>query len=75
MLSFVDNKFVSVPVNITTINELCDEIIQTPDELDKWLATNQIKYDVIENSVVGDVMPQVGERFEEFKELLMLELR
>ena len=50
VLSFVDNKFVSVPVNITTINELCDEIIQTPDELDKWLATNQIKYDVIENS-------------------------
>ena len=50
VLSFVDNKFVSVPVNITTINELCDEMIQTPEELDKWLAANQIKYDVIENS-------------------------
>jgi UDP-galactopyranose mutase len=50
VLSFVDNKFVSVPVNITTINELCDEMIQTPEELEKWLAENQVKYDVIENS-------------------------
>jgi UDP-galactopyranose mutase len=50
VLSFVDNKFVSVPVNITTINELCDEMIQTPEELNQWLDTNQIKYDVIENS-------------------------
>jgi UDP-galactopyranose mutase len=50
VLSFVDNKFVSVPVNITTINELCDEMIQTSEDLNQWLANNQIKYDVIENS-------------------------
>jgi UDP-galactopyranose mutase len=50
VLSKVDNRFVSVPVNITTINELCGEKIQTPEEMDQWLSINQVKYDTIENS-------------------------
>ena len=44
VLSKVDNRFVSVPVNITTINELCGENIQTPEEMDQWLSINQVKY-------------------------------
>ena len=50
VLSYVDNKFVSVPVNITTVNELCGESIQTSDEMDKWLEKTQVKYDTITNS-------------------------
>lgn len=50
VLSYVDDKFVSVPVNITTVNQLCNENIQTTDELNIWLKNNQVKYDKIENS-------------------------
>lgn len=50
VLTFTDNKFVSIPVNITTINELCDENLQTESDVHKWLAENQIKYDAINNS-------------------------
>lgn len=50
VLSYVDDKFVSVPVNITTVNELCNENIQTSDEMDEWLDKVQVKYDTIANS-------------------------
>jgi UDP-galactopyranose mutase len=50
VLSNVDNKFVSIPVNITTVNELCGENLQNTEEMNIWLEKNQIKYDKIENS-------------------------
>lgn len=50
VLSFVDDKFVNIPVNITTVNELCNENIKDIEEFEKWLSQNQIKYDKIENS-------------------------
>ena len=50
VVGYVDNKFVSIPVNITTINVLCNENIHTQNECDIWLEKNQIKYDTIENS-------------------------
>ena len=50
VLSYVDNKFVSVPVNITTVNELCGENIQTTEEMNEWLHNVQVKYDTISNS-------------------------
>tara|TARA_Y100000768_G_C23977347_1_gene683767 strand:- start:791 stop:1915 length:1125 start_codon:yes stop_codon:yes gene_type:complete len=50
VLSFVDNRFVSIPVNITTVNELCGENLQTTEEMNEWLEKNQIKYDKIKNS-------------------------
>jgi UDP-galactopyranose mutase len=50
VLSYVDDRFVSVPVNITTINELCGTHIKTQDEIREWLNQNQIKYDTITNS-------------------------
>jgi len=46
----VNNKLVSMPVNITTVNSLCGENIQTTDEMDKWLGEKQIKYQTISNS-------------------------
>ena len=50
VLSFVDNKFVSVPVNITTINELCNENLKDENDINIWLKNNQIKYEQINNS-------------------------
>ena len=46
----VDGKLVSIPVNITTVNSLCGTNIQTTEEMNEWLANNQVKYDEITNS-------------------------
>ena len=50
VLSYVDNKFVPLPVNITTINELCNENLKNENELNEWLKENQINYNEINNS-------------------------
>lgn len=50
VLSYVDNKFVSIPVNIITINELLDEKLQNEEDVNKWLDKNQVKYSKITNS-------------------------
>jgi UDP-galactopyranose mutase len=50
VLTYVDNKFVSIPVNITTINELCEENLQNENDVNIWLEKNQLKYDTINNS-------------------------
>jgi UDP-galactopyranose mutase len=50
VLSYVDNKFVSIPVNITTINDLCQGHLQNEDDVKEWLLNNQVKYDSITNS-------------------------
>ena len=41
----MDNKFVSVPVNITTVNELCNEHIQTSAEMNEYMERVQQKYE------------------------------
>ena len=50
VLSYVDDKFVPMPVNITTINKLLNLNIQNIIELEEWLINNQIRYDKINNS-------------------------
>ena len=50
VLSFVENKFVSIPVNITTINQLCNQNLENEKDVNEWLSKNQVKYDKIENS-------------------------
>jgi UDP-galactopyranose mutase len=50
VLTFTDDKFVPMPVNITTINELCEENLQNETDVNNWLIKNQIKYDNINNS-------------------------
>jgi UDP-galactopyranose mutase len=50
VLTYTDNKFVSIPVNITTINELCEENLQNENDVNKWLEQTQVKYDTIQNS-------------------------
>jgi UDP-galactopyranose mutase len=50
VLSYIDNKFINIPVNITTVNELCNTHIKNTDEMNEWLNNNQIKFDEINNS-------------------------
>jgi len=50
VLSCVDSKFVPIPVNITTVNRICNESIQNEDDMKIWLEKNQEKYENIENS-------------------------
>jgi UDP-galactopyranose mutase len=50
VLTFTDNKFVPMPVNITTINELCDESLQNEEDVKEWLKANQVQYKDITNS-------------------------
>ena len=62
VLSYCDDQFVSIPVNITTVNRLCQENIQNNEEMNIWLKNNQIKYKNIVNSEqmaksrVGDIL-------------------
>jgi UDP-galactopyranose mutase len=50
VLTYTNDKFVPIPVNITTINELCEENLQNEEDVHKWLQENQVKYDTIQNS-------------------------
>ena len=50
VLTYVEDKFVPIPVNITTINELCGEHLQNEKGVNEWLEKTQIKYDKINNS-------------------------
>jgi UDP-galactopyranose mutase len=50
VLTYTDDKFVSIPVNITTINELCKENLENEEDVKKWLHETQVKYDNIQNS-------------------------
>lgn len=42
VLSYIDDQFVPVPVNINTVNRVCNESIQTETEMKEWLSRYQI---------------------------------
>ena len=50
VLGLIDDKYVPIPANITTVNEIFNLNIKTKKEMDKWLSENQVKYDKIINS-------------------------
>jgi len=50
VLSYVEDRFVSMPVNITTINEVLNENLENEQDVHQWLNKNQVKYDEIKNS-------------------------
>lgn len=50
VLSKVGSDFVNIPVNMTTINRVCNENLQDLSDMDEWLHKNQIRYDTITNS-------------------------
>jgi len=45
VLSYVDGQFVPVPVNMNTVNLLCNETLQTDEDMRKWLSEHQIPCD------------------------------
>ena len=46
----IENQYVPIPVNITTVNSLCDQMIKNEKEMDTWLKEKQIVYEEITNS-------------------------
>ena len=50
VLAKVDNKYINIPINVKTINDLCGNIINDFSELNDWIDKTQIKYDTITNS-------------------------
>ena len=51
VLSYVDGQFVPVPVNITTVNMLCENAnIKNDEEMDQWLQLKCEEFAGIDNS-------------------------
>ncbi|RJP34650.1 MAG: UDP-galactopyranose mutase [Actinobacteria bacterium] len=50
VLSYVDGKYVPVPVNIDTVNILFDLDIRDEVEMREWLDRNVVKYEIPRNS-------------------------
>jgi UDP-galactopyranose mutase len=42
VLAKVGSQFVPVPVNINTVNTLCNETLQTQTDMEEWLRTHQV---------------------------------
>jgi UDP-galactopyranose mutase len=42
VLSHVDGQYVPVPVNINTVNLLCNETLQTEEDMNTWLDKHQV---------------------------------
>jgi UDP-galactopyranose mutase len=59
-LSYVNDKYVPVPVNITTVNELFDLKIDNITEMQSWLKDNQVR-GKIKNSK-DSALARVGEK-------------
>mmetsp|Transcript_7125 Transcript_7125/g.13162 ORF Transcript_7125/g.13162 Transcript_7125/m.13162 type:complete len:439 (+) Transcript_7125:145-1461(+) len=45
----IDGQLCPIPPNITTVNKVCGEQIQTVEEMNKWLQSQQCKYKEIKN--------------------------
>lgn len=62
VIGYVDDKFVPIPVNIDTVNKLCNENITNSTQMNNWLSKNQRKFSSVDNgekaalSRVGDVL-------------------
>uniref|UniRef100_H2Y526 UDP-galactopyranose mutase C-terminal domain-containing protein n=1 Tax=Ciona savignyi TaxID=51511 RepID=H2Y526_CIOSA len=46
VLSMVDGQYVPVPVNITTVNQVCGENLEDTDDMDSWLSNVQYKGEI-----------------------------
>lgn len=42
VLSFVDNQYVPVPVNMNTVNSICNETLHTEEDMREWLRRVQV---------------------------------
>ena len=70
----VDGKIVPIPVNITTVNMVCNENLQSEEDMNKWLEQNQVKFDNITNgeemslSLVGKTLYEKIFKFYTYKQ-------
>lgn len=64
VVGIVDGKEVPIPVNITTVNMLCNENIKDEEEMNEWLSKNQHKFETITNGE-EQVLSMVGEKLYE----------
>lgn len=46
----VNDKLVPIPVNIDTVNYICNSYLLDEKDMESWLSTNQVKYEKITNS-------------------------
>lgn len=49
VLGLIDNKYLPIPVNITTVNSIFNLNLKNNDEMNLWLHENQVKYNEITN--------------------------
>ena len=62
VLGLIDDQYLPIPPNITTVNKIFNLNIETEEEMNKWLEKNQTKYDKTKNgeemakSRVGEVL-------------------
>jgi len=50
VLGFIEGKYINIPVNINTVNALCGTNIKDENEMNRWLKSNQVKYNKLNNS-------------------------
>ena len=62
VLARVGDKHVPVPVNIDTINQLFGQDIKTTEEMDKWLSSEQVKYNPAPTNSEEMALSRVGHR-------------
>jgi UDP-galactopyranose mutase len=64
VVSDVSGSYVSVPINITTVNSLFNENLSTEEDMLRWLSKEQIVYNTIQNSE-DSALSKVGSRIYE----------
>jgi UDP-galactopyranose mutase len=50
VVGIINDRLINIPVNINTVNILCNENLKNSNEMNIWLEKNQVKYDKIDNS-------------------------
>ena len=60
-MGHIDNQFASIPPNITTVNRVCGANLRTVEEMDEWLAANQVQYDEAPKNGEEMAKSRVGE--------------
>ena len=61
VLGYIDDQFVSIPPNITTVNRICGSTIRDEAEMADWLSKNQVKYDEAPKNGEEMAKSRVGE--------------
>ncbi|KAL7578968.1 hypothetical protein ACA910_019015 [Epithemia clementina (nom. ined.)] len=62
VIGLVDGKYVPIPVNIETVNELFGLKIKNETEMDTWLLNEQVKYDHEPSNAEEVALSRVGPR-------------